>query len=115
MLVRASFGASLYTTAHEQHEWPPRVSGRAVRESKRKKQELKRNYTQSHFQRNFFKRRQARKKQCTYLSEAFAKQKTHKQHAHTKNERTDPGPALPLRISTMRKGAYLTTFGFLGV
>ena len=29
MLVRASFGASLYTTAHEQHEWPPRVSGRA--------------------------------------------------------------------------------------
>ena len=36
MLVRASFGASLYTTAHEQHEWPPRVSGRAVRESKQK-------------------------------------------------------------------------------
>ena len=62
------------------------ISGRAVRESKRKKQELKRNYTQSHFQRNFFKRRQARKKQCTYLSEAFAKQKTHKQHAHTKNQ-----------------------------
>ena len=28
LLVRASFGASLYTTAHEQHEWPPRVSGR---------------------------------------------------------------------------------------
>ena len=74
LLVRASFGASLYTTAHEQHEWPPRVSGRAVRESKRKMRKAECMHTQSHFQRNFFKRRQARKKQCTYLSEAFAKQ-----------------------------------------
>ena len=45
LLVRASFGASLYTTASGRHEWPSRVSGRAVRESKRKKQELKRKNT----------------------------------------------------------------------
>ena len=89
--------------------------GAKWRESKRSMQKLILKYTQSHFQRNFFKRRQARKKQRTYLSEAFAKQKTHKQDANTEKERTDPGPALPLRISTMRKGAYLTTFGLLGV
>ena len=42
LLVRASFGASLYTTAHEQHEWPPRVSGRtrARVEAKHAKVEL---------------------------------------------------------------------------
>ena len=42
LLVWHIFGASVYTTAHEQLEWPPRVSGRtkARVEAKHAKVEL---------------------------------------------------------------------------
>ena len=96
MLVRASFGASLYTTAHEQLEWPPRVSGRTRRESKQSMRKLNCNYTHPHFQRNFYKRQLEREKAvhlperklredlATRRHQAEAEQKSQATHAPKK-------------------------------